>query len=394
MSKKLSDIESDKFGINTIQPIDDLFSTDGHLEEFSRIDHQHPLSARLRNAILSLASRNLLDNGAIQVAQKVGGAGFTTSNKFIDRWILGLTTLGTWSVGLTTTAPPNPVGFPSSIGYTNTTANAAPAAGAQMDLEQGIEGRFLQHLYWGSVSARSLVLSFWVKSNVVGTYIAELFRNEGTIRTINISYTINTANTWEYKTVFFPGDVTTPITNDTIGRLFVVLWTGAGSNFTSGTLQTTWANVTNANRAVGQVNLAATVGNNISFTGLQLEIGAKASSFEFKPYDIELEKAMRYFQIYADPPLRGVISAGSVLAYAAMSLPVIMRAVPATTLVGNNMGVFDGAAVTTVTTIALETSTPNMASYNFNTLAALTVGRAGVIYPLGIGSYISISAEL
>jgi hypothetical protein len=139
-----------------------------------------------------------------------------------------------------------------------------------------------------------LTLSFWVKSTKTGTFIAEILDDDNS-RTINKSYTVNVTDTWEKKTITFEGDTTGAFTNDNGKSVNLAFWLGAGSNFTSGTLQTTWGATTNANRAVGQVNIADDTANDWYITGVQLEAGTTASDFEFLPYDVNKNRCLRYF---------------------------------------------------------------------------------------------------
>ena len=147
----------------------------------------------------------------------------------------------------------------------------------------------------GTSSAESTTLSFWVRSNKTGTYIANLFDNDNS-RHISKSYTISSADTWEKKTITFAGDTSGTFGNDNARSLDLRLYLGAGTNFTSGTLATSWESATNANAAVGQVNLADSTSNEWYVTGIQLEAGTSASDFEFLPVDVNFDRCQRYFQ--------------------------------------------------------------------------------------------------
>jgi hypothetical protein len=107
---------------------------------------------------------------------------------------------------------------------------------------------------------------------------------------------VNTTNTWEKKTVTFPADTTGAFGNDNGTSLFLQFWLGAGTDFTSGTLNTTWASYTDANRAVGQVNIADSTSNDWYITGVQLEAGTSATDFEFLPIDVSLGRCQRYYE--------------------------------------------------------------------------------------------------
>jgi len=241
--------------------------------------------------------RNLIINGGMDIAQRGTSTSSITSSSFVlDRWNIIPVSLGTWTNSQSTDVPTGQ-GFASSFKVDCTTADASPSAGDLLIVRQKFEGQNIQYLKKGTSSAKSTTLSFWVKSSKTGTYIAELFDNDNS-RTISKSYTINSANTWEKKSVTFVGDTTGTLDNDNALSLIVSFWLGAGTTFTSGTLQTDWGSLTSANRAVGQVNLADSTANEWYVTGVQLEAGQTASEFEFLPHDVNLQRCQRYFQAF------------------------------------------------------------------------------------------------
>jgi len=243
--------------------------------------------------------RNIIINGDMSIAQRGTSTSSITSATYatVDRWRTVVTTLGTWTQSQSTDVPTGQ-GFAKSTKLDCTTADASPSASDKLYFLQRFEGQNLQYLEKGTSSAKSLTASFWVKSNKTGTYICELLDNDNSDRHINKSYTINSANTWEKKTITFAGDTTGTLDNDNNGSLFIQFWLGAGSTYTSGTLQTSWGASTNANRAVGQVNLADSTSNEWYITGVQLEAGTTASDFEFLPHDTNALRCNRYFQRY------------------------------------------------------------------------------------------------
>jgi hypothetical protein len=162
-------------------------------------------------------------------------------------------------------------------------------------IAQSIEGQNLQYLKKGTASAVSTTLSFWVKSTKTGTFIAEIFDVDNT-RAISASYTVNVTNTWENKTITFEGDTTGTLDNNNGNSFQLSFYLSAGTDYTSGTLSTTWTSNTNANRAVGQVNCADSTANDWYITGVQLEAGTTASDFEFLPYDVNFRRCQRYFR--------------------------------------------------------------------------------------------------
>ncbi len=239
--------------------------------------------------------RNLIINGDMSIAQRGTSATGITSNSYntCDRFRLNLSSLGTWTQSQSTDVPTGQ-GFATSLKMDCTTADASPSASGRLLVQQIIEGQMLQYLKKGTSSAESTTLSFWVKSNKTGTYIVELFDADNS-RQISKSYTVDTADTWEKKTITYTGDTTGAFGNDNNASLYLGFYLGAGSDKTSGTLNTSWNSNTDANRAVGQVNLADSTSNEWYITGVQLEAGTSASDFEFLPHDVNLLRCQRYF---------------------------------------------------------------------------------------------------
>jgi len=255
--------------------------------------------------------RNIVINGDMQIAQRsTSVASITTAGYYtVDRWQIDLTTLGTFTQSQSTDVPSG-YGFASSLKMDCTTADASPAASDVLAIQTKFEGQNLQYLKKGTANATSLTLSFWVKSTKTGTFIAELFDNDNT-RQVSKSYTVSVSNTWEFKTVTFPADTTGAFTNDNGQSLTLVLYLGAGSNFTSGTLNTTWASNTTANRAVGQVNCADSTSNDFFITGVQLEAGTSATDFEFLPIDVNEFRCLRYYELFTGANVHSALYNGS-----------------------------------------------------------------------------------
>ena len=253
-------------------------------------------SAKVASGVLQTNFRNIIINGDMSIAQRGTSTSSITGNGYhtIDRYKTNLSSAGTWTQSRSTTAPTDQ-GFATSLKMDCTTADGSLSASDYLYIEQNIEGQFLQYLKKGTSSAESTTLSFWVRSNKTGTYIASIKDNDNT-RMINQSYTISSADTWEKKTLTFAGDTTGTLGNDNATSFRLILWLAAGSDYTSGTLSTSWESQTNANLAVGQVNLADSTSNEWYITGVQLEAGTSASDFEFLPKDVNLTRCQRYFQ--------------------------------------------------------------------------------------------------
>ena len=243
------------------------------------------------------ANRNLIYNGAMQVHQRgtsvtgITGSGYNTA----DRWRINQASAGTWTQTVENDAPSD-IGFRKSLKMLCTTANNSLSGNSEMVIRQILEGQDLQRIGKGTSSAKQLTVSFWVKSNVTGTYICELFDHDNN-RQISKSYTVNLIATWEKKTFSFPADTIGAFDNDNDQSLSVRFTLVAGSDYTSGTLNSAaWTSNVNTNRAVGQTNLSAATNNYCQITGVQLEIGDAATDFEFKSYGQELRECQRYYE--------------------------------------------------------------------------------------------------
>jgi len=242
----------------------------------------------------TVGSKNIVINGDMSIAQRSTSVASITSGGYytIDRMNTIITTLGTWTQSQSTDVPTGQ-GFATSLKMDCTTADASPAAADRIFIRTSFEGQNLQYLKKGTASAVSTTLSFWVKSTKTGTFIAELYDNDNS-RSISKSYTVDVTDTWEKKTITFAGDTTDALDNDNGNSLQLLFWLGAGSNYSSGTLNTSWGADVSANRAVGQVNVADDTANDWYITGVQLEAGTTASDFEFLPYDVNLQRCYRY----------------------------------------------------------------------------------------------------
>ena len=283
--------------------------------------------------------RNLLINGDMSLAQRgTSSTGITGNGYFtVDRFKHVISGLGTWTASQSTEVPTGQ-GFANSFKMDCTTADASPAAGDFNFICQIVEGRNLQYLKKGTSSAESVTISFWVKSNKTGTYICEIFDGNNT-RQISKSYTISASDTWEKKTITFPGDTSGAIGTSASAFLQFNFWLAVGSDRSSGTLSTTWTSTTNANRAVGQVNLADNTSNEWYITGVQIEAGTVASDFEFLPADVNLTRCQRYF--YTEPNtdnyhavMNGFYPTTS-LFIGVLNLPTTMFQGPSLTMSGN-----------------------------------------------------------
>jgi hypothetical protein len=294
---------------------------------------------------VSAGRKNMVINGDMRIWQRGDTTTSVTGNSYYsaDRFRNVTISAGTWTLSKSTTVPIGQ-GFAASLKYDCTTANASLSAGSLLMLEHRFEGQDMQSLKKGTANAESLTLSFWVRSNKTGTYIAEL-RDEDNNRTISQSYTIDASDTWEKKILTFAGDTTGALDNDNALSFYASFYLAAGTDYSSGTLSTSWGTRTNVNRAVGQVNLADSTSNEWYITGVQLEVGKNATEFEHRSYGEELALCQRYCYVISqdgNSPFDGytmlcrghTYSSSNIYGY--MMLPVPMRIPPSFSNLGSN----------------------------------------------------------
>ena len=248
--------------------------------------------AALIGSQTALSNRNLVINGAMQVAQRATSVASVSSSgvyRTVDRFFNDLGSSGTFTVSQ---ASDGPTGFANSFKLDCTTADASPNYHLFL---QKIEGQNLQQIAKGTSSAQPITLSFYVKSNKAGTYSVNA-RDRDNDRFCYKSYTIDSANTWERKSVTFPADTTGALDDDNANSMDIEWWVAAGSTYNSGTTTGAWGSNVNANRAAANtVNIGTSTDDEWLITGIQLEIGEQATPFEHRSFGDELQKCQRYF---------------------------------------------------------------------------------------------------
>ena len=339
--------------------------------------------------------RNMVINGAMQINQRGNSTGQTGSDYQMDRFKFGIGSLGTWSSSQSTVAPD---GFGNSWKMNCTTANASPSASATLYLYTRLEGQTLQQIKKGTANAQPLTLSFWCRCNKTGNFQANL-RDYDNTRQVGATVTINSANTWEYKTITFPADTTGVLDNDNAWSLSVEFWLDSGSDFKGGAVPTAWEAAVNTDRAAGTtLALGDSTSNEFYLTGVQLEVGEAATSFEHRPYGMELALCQRYYQKYTGNttsyPLFGVGQAYSSNQVMGVSkgLTTTMRAYPTASLTGTWYARrYDASSdVLNNPTIAVSTNFVSINGERNN--SGLTAGHACTVWSES-GSLI-LSAEL
>ena len=238
-----------------------------------------------------LAFRNRIINGAMVIDQRNAGAAVTptTLAYTLDRWSAAEQTDGSMTVQQSSTAA---TGFTNSLLVTVTSADTSLGATQYAVLRQAVEGFNVADFGWGTANAQTITLSFWVRSSLTGTFGGAI-QNSAQDRSYPFSYTISTANTWEYKTVTIPGDTTgTWLTTSGTG---LSLWLGLGVGSTYSGTAGAWAGSL-AFAPTGAVSLIGTNGATFYITGVQLEKGSTATSFDYRPYGTELTLCQRYYE--------------------------------------------------------------------------------------------------
>jgi len=240
--------------------------------------------------------KNRIINGAMRIDQRNAGASVTVNGNspFItDRFRCDDATDGAYTAQQVSTAP---AGFNNSVQVTVTSADTSLSASQYALFYHSIEGNNVADLNWGTANAKTITLSFWVRSSVTGTFSGSL-ENNANNRSYIFTYTINSANTWEYETITIPGDTSGTWETGTAVGIRINWSLGVGSDFlgTAGA----WGN-----RFFGSTGSVALIGTNSAtwyITGVQLEVGSTATTFDYRPYTTELQLCQRYLPAFIYP---------------------------------------------------------------------------------------------
>ena len=303
-------------------------------------------SAKTTGVISTPANPNLIVNSAMQIGQRpalTGQSGTNSAYGGVDRWYNELRAVGTYSVSQSTSVVPE--GFSHSIEVKCTSADTSLDANSYGHLTYKLEGQDVQDFKKGTSNAIAFCVSFWVRSSKTGTYVSRL-RDNTNARYLSKTYTVSSANTWEYKTLVFPADTTGAITNNTSSGLSLYFWYSAGSQYTGGSAESAWGAAGADTLAPGQVNLSDTANAAIYFTGVKLEAAAACTGYEVPDYSTEFTKSCRYFwAIRGDEGQDYSNNYGFLVQWGSVRIsgwnpawtvhfPVQMRAIPTTAVVG------------------------------------------------------------
>jgi len=355
--------------------------------------------AQVASLGVSEAFKNRIINGAMVIDQRNGGASVTpTSNVTytLDRWVMLLNQSSKYSVQQNAGSVTPPAGFTNYMGFTSTSAYTV-GVGEVFAFRQSIEGYNTADLGWGTANAKTVTVSFWIRSSLTGTFGGAI-KNNAEDRAYPFSYTISAANTWEQKSITIAGDTSgTWLTTNGIG-ISIVYSLGVGSNL-SGTAGAWTAG--NLFSSTGATSVVGTNGATLYITGVQLEVGSSATSFEYRPYSTELQLCQRYLyrigggnqyiRIGTGPA--GSSTNGNITVF--MQTP--MRIAPTSVTQTGSLGLWAGATVFAVTALTIETSSASPITVSLSPVVSsgLTTGTTYQLIGNNDGTAaIALSAEL
>ena len=338
--------------------------------------------------------KNRIINGNMVIDQRATAITLNTAGTFMtDRWCQNN---GGSAVMTGARSTDGPTGLTQSSLLITTTTGSAPSAGNLVDIFQPIEGYNIADLAYGTASAQTTTVSFWVKSSLTGTFCVA-YGNASGNRSYVTTYTINSANTWEYKTVTITGDTTgTWGTTNGVG-LSLFFDMGSGSNYN--TTANAWASGFYT-RVSGATSLSATTGATWQVTGVQFEVGTVATSFDYRPYGTELALCQRYYEVLYEPFGAGRCNASPAPRFFAR-FTVVKRATPTCAGTGSfscsDMYTTDATQTANqgASIIANQTTNGCVFGFNASTLNNSTpFVTAALAYNLSNTGVITASAEL
>jgi len=349
-------------------------------------------------------SKNIIINGAMTINQRGHSGTITDGGYSLDRYRLNITSAGAWSITQADLGTAGPTGFRNSLKLDCDTANGSLSAGSLLQLHQKIEAQDLQQLAYGSSGAKSVTISFWIKSNKTGTFPLELYCSDpSTNRQYIKLYTISSADTWEKKTLTFAGDTGGQINNDNGTGMTVNWYLAAGTDWTSGSNDPQWVNNDTTERAAGlTVNLADSTSNYVEITGLQLEVGDTATEFEHRSYGDELARCQRYYYVLADGSSLADQSFGNGIGWSSSQIemtaawPVVMRTAPSLVhSTGTNYYQWrNGSNDKYTNSLLISSATTRHAIIYKNSMSGITVGMAFRVQLGDSSAYVHLNAEL
>jgi len=348
------------------------------------------------NSANTFGFKNRIINGGMVIDQRNAGASVTqtTSNLYVvDRWLITGDVTSKFTAQQSSTSASN---FKNSILITSSSAYSVPS-GETYQLRQAVEGFNMADFGWGTANAQSVTLSFWVRSSLTGAFGGSI-RNASVDRSYPFSFTINSANTYEFKSITITGETSGTWASTNGVGLYLVFSMGTGSTL-SGTAGS-WAS-TNYVSSTGATSVVGTSGATWYVTGVQLEVGSQATSFDFRDYGRELMLCQRYFNLLADGRVNTIslianVSANSTTTIiGAFFFPVRMRTTPTlVTTVASYRANLSTADANSTNTPTFGFGSTISGRYDQDGFTGLVLGGAGIVRLNTDSGYIAMSAEL
>ena len=349
----------------------------------------------------SVNMKNRIINGSMVIDQRNAGASVTPSNSYtLDRWICYTSQASKFTAQQNAGSVTPPAGFSNYLGVTSSSAYSVGSTDF-FSIEQPIEGFNAADLAWGTANAKTVTLSFWVRSSLTGTFGGAFYAGTGTLG-YAFSYTISAANTWEYKTVTITGPTTgTWASNNTsFGSLCFGLGIGSSYSWATGS----WLSQV-VRSATGATSVVGTNGATFYITGVQLEVGSTATSFDYRPYGTELALCQRYLfaikasqnsDVYCRFSNGG--ADGTTSTNTTFVLPVTMRVTPTLTTTGtaSNYAIYSRGSITACSAVpTIDAGNPQTIVLNSTVASGLTTGSFGqLIANNNNTAYLYFGAEL
>ena len=335
--------------------------------------------------------KNRIINGAMVIDQRNAGASVTpTADTYtLDRWSVGMSQASKMTIQQSSTVPS---GFSKSLSVTVASAYT-PSASEWFGFYQKIEGFNSADFGFGAAGASTVTISFWVRSSITGSYGFSL-SNSSQNRSYPVLYTVNSANTWEQKTITIAGDTSGTWVGGTNGIGLLLIWSlGAGSTYQQ--TANAWGTGLGLG-TTGQTNWITNAGATFYITGVQLEKGSTATSFDYRPYGTELALCQRYYIKYSGNGTRfyGGRTESTANGIWQCALPVEMRTAPTVSAIDvTNLQINDGSVQVASTSISTAYSSTRQIAQQFN-CGTVTNFRSIFLSPTSATAAVEASAEL
>jgi len=346
--------------------------------------------------------KNRIINGAMVIDQRNAGASVTPAQTYqytMDRWEFTVTQSSKLTTQQNAGSVTPPAGFTKYLGVTSSSAYSVTSTD-RFNITQYIEGYNVADLAWGTANAKAITLSFQVYSSLTGTFGGSVIAQSGSPQYYPFSYTISSANTWTQISVTIPGNTSVAINTTTSAGVILQFGLGVGSTY-SGTAGT-WSS-TEYRSCTGATSVVGTNGATFYITGVQLEKGSTATSFDYRPYGTELALCQRYYNMVANysqtggvAPITNIVFPSATDIRAIYNFPVQMRVAPSVVSSSGSLyfRIYNGSNFY-ANSIGLDfASVAGIGIVSGGGTSGATAGQGGIIFANTAGAYFALSAEL